>query len=53
MPVHGKVLDDFDDEDELDEEEDMDEQSPGQYRGDPQKKYAVSASKQKGKPRLF
>lgn len=34
MPVHGKVLDDYDDEDDLDEDEDMDEQ-PAQQ----QKKY--------------
>lgn len=33
MPLNGKVLDDYDEEDEFYEEEDMDEQSPvAQYQ---------------------
>jgi hypothetical protein len=34
MPMNGKVLDDYDDEEDLYEEDDIDEQSPNQYAKD-------------------
>jgi hypothetical protein len=47
MPLNGKVLDDYDEEDEFDEEEDMDESTPAQYRDSQPKKQTASAKKGK------